>query len=277
MEARLSVLRRLGRRRPHAVHHRPRQRASNHGHHHDPRSFRDLLEAIGLWLVALAASMSVFSVLFFPQDPTMRGLLTSLALGAFFGVGIIMATEERQAVTYSTKTLVACAASFAVGAALVEPFREHHPRSPVAAFARGVLRSRRVHGDRRPEAAMTYSPKTLNALAQFWTKQGGVFLGVVGNKRHTVGYHLGRDRIYDGNGPGLGDQDYSVVMARDKAGLTDAASAIDLGKLDGTYQGLREFSNWLVKQCQKGQPGYRDIREIIYSPDGQQGASLLRR
>lgn len=116
---------------------------------------------------------------------------------------------------------------------------------------------------------MTYSPKTLNALAQFWTKNGGVFLGVVGNKAHTVGYHLGRDRIYDGNGPGLGAQDYSVVMARDKAGLTDAAAAIDLGRLDGTLGNLYEFSTWLVRQCQTGQPGYRDIREIIYSPDGQ--------
>lgn len=115
---------------------------------------------------------------------------------------------------------------------------------------------------------MTYAPRTLSDLLVYWRAQGGVPLGVVGNKAHTKGYHLGRDRIYDGSGPGLGDADYSVQLRRDKAGLSDAASAIDLGRLDGTLGNLREFSRWLVARAQADRWTYRDIREIIYSPDG---------
>lgn len=122
---------------------------------------------------------------------------------------------------------------------------------------------------------MSYAPKTLTALAAFWKAQGGVPLGIVGNTSHCAGYHLGRDRIYSdcacrpgGVGgvcqPGQYGNDYSVKLARDRAGLSDAASAIDLGKLNGTLSGLRKFSEWLVKQCQAKAPGTRDIREIIY-------------
>ena len=110
---------------------------------------------------------------------------------------------------------------------------------------------------------MSYAPKTINDLATYWKAQGGVNLGIVGNTAHTVGYHLGKDRIYDGSGPGIGDNDYSVKLARDKAGLTNAASAIDLGKLDGTLTNLRRFSEWLVSRALDGK--CRDIREIIYS------------
>jgi len=112
------------------------------------------------------------------------------------------------------------------------------------------------------------TPATLAALGAFWTAQGGVNLGVVGNTAHTVGYHLGRDRIYDGTGPGLGDNDYSVQHARDRAGLTNAASAIDLGRLDGSLPQLYAFSRWLVARCMADAATRRDIREIIYSPDG---------
>ena len=116
---------------------------------------------------------------------------------------------------------------------------------------------------------MSYAPATLSALGSFWVAKGGVNLGIVGNASHVVGYHLGRDRIYDGaDGPGIGDRDYSVQLARDKAGLSNAASAIDLGRLNGSYANLRRFSKWLVAQCMAEKPGYRDVREIIYSPDG---------
>lgn len=116
---------------------------------------------------------------------------------------------------------------------------------------------------------MTYNPSTLVALGRYWVAQGGVNLGVVGNAAHTKGYHLGKDRIYDGpDGPGVGDADYSVQLPRDKAGLSNAASAIDLGKLNGTLKELRKFSNWLVSECLSDPAIRRDIREIIYSPDG---------
>ena len=116
---------------------------------------------------------------------------------------------------------------------------------------------------------MTYAPATITALAKYWVAQGGVNSGIVGNTRHVKGYHLGKDRIYDGSGPGIGAADYSVQLARDKAGLTDAAAALDLGKLDGSLSKLYAFNRWLVAQCKAKPAEYRDIREVIYSPDGK--------
>ena len=113
---------------------------------------------------------------------------------------------------------------------------------------------------------MSYAPKTLTALGVYYTLHGGVNLGIVGDVGHTVGYHLGRDRIY---GPmGQGADDYSVKHPRDRAGLSGGASAIDFGRLNGSLQELYAFSNWLVGECQDKRPGSADIREIIYSPDG---------
>jgi hypothetical protein len=114
---------------------------------------------------------------------------------------------------------------------------------------------------------MTYNPQSLRELGAYWTSQGGVNLGVVGDRAHRKGYHLGRGRIYGASG--VGDADYSVRTARDKAGLSEAASAIDLGRLDGSLKKLYAFSVWLVGRCRVDAPGTRDIREIIYSPDGK--------
>ena len=116
---------------------------------------------------------------------------------------------------------------------------------------------------------VSINPATLRELGSYWTANGGVNLGVVGDGRHVKGYHLGEDRIYDGPGPGLGSADYSVQTARDKAGLSLAASAIDLGRLNGKLTELRQFSMWLVRQCQAGASGTRDVREVIYTPDGK--------
>lgn len=65
-------------------------------HHHDRRSFRDFLEAFALWLVAFGASAAVASVLIYPDASTIRGFLNSLALGAFFGAGVVMATDAAE-------------------------------------------------------------------------------------------------------------------------------------------------------------------------------------
>lgn len=113
---------------------------------------------------------------------------------------------------------------------------------------------------------MTYAPAPLTALAAYWEANGGKALGIVGNTAHRSGYHLGRDRIF-GSG-GLGWEDYSVQLPRDRRGLTNAASAIDLGRLNGSLRELQAFSRWLVSQCLAHGPGYEDVREIIYSPDG---------
>jgi hypothetical protein len=119
---------------------------------------------------------------------------------------------------------------------------------------------------------MSVNPPTLYELGLYWIAQGGVNLGVVGNQKHCGGYHLGRDRIYstcacrpDGTcEPGKYDLDYSVRQDRDKAGLSNAASAIDLGKLNGSLTALYDFSAWLVARCQAKAEGTADIREVIY-------------
>lgn len=108
---------------------------------------------------------------------------------------------------------------------------------------------------------MTYAPKTLIGLADYFEEHGGVNLGIVGDAAHTKGYHLGRDR--------LTLPDYSVKQPRDVAGLTNAASAIDLGRIHGSLQELYAFSRELVAACMAKAPGYRDVREVIYSPDGR--------
>ena len=110
----------------------------------------------------------------------------------------------------------------------------------------------------------TINPPTLQALGAYWTAQGGVNLGVVGDTAHIgkgVSYHLGQDQ--------LSPDAYSIKTARDKAGLSDAASAIDLGKLDGSLANLQAFSRDFVERARADGPGFSDIREIIYSPDGK--------
>ncbi len=90
-------------------------------------------------------------------------------------------------------------------------------------------------------------------------------VGIVGDPAHRGGYHCGRDR--------LDADDYSVVeSSRDRSGLTYDASALDIGdftiRVDGRPHDMRSLAVWLVDQCQAGTPDSRDIREIIYSPDG---------
>lgn len=119
---------------------------------------------------------------------------------------------------------------------------------------------------------MTYAPDSLKQLGAYWVAQGGVNLGIVGNMAHCTGYHLGRDRIFgtcacrptDICVPGKREADYSVQHERDRAGLSNAASAIDLGKLGGSFAGLYNFSEWLVARCLRKAVGTSDIREVIY-------------
>jgi hypothetical protein len=90
-------------------------------------------------------------------------------------------------------------------------------------------------------------------------------VGIVGDASHRGGYHCGSDRVVA--------NDYSVVEStRDSAGLTLHASALDVGGFTvasgGRVHNLRTFSTWCVAQCAAGAADTRDIREIIYSPDG---------
>ncbi|MEV4499854.1 hypothetical protein AB0J84_29670 [Micromonospora arborensis] len=90
-------------------------------------------------------------------------------------------------------------------------------------------------------------------------------VGIVGDPAHRGGYHCGSDRL-DAN-------DYSVAESpRDTAGLTLDAAALDVGGFEvgsgGRTHTLASFSLWCVGQCAANAADTRDIREIIYSPDG---------
>lgn len=120
---------------------------------------------------------------------------------------------------------------------------------------------------------MTFAPKSIldvRRLIQTHIPQlSAVELGIVGDDSHAnsgTSYHLGEDA--------LRSTSYSIVESpRDRAGLSDAASALDVGWFKITVKGkthtLRDLSAWMVGQCRANEADTRDIREIIYSPDGE--------
>jgi hypothetical protein len=62
---------------------------------HDARALRELLTAAGLFIVSLATTVSV-SMATFAQGPTdARGLFVAIALGAFTGTLMIMASDVK--------------------------------------------------------------------------------------------------------------------------------------------------------------------------------------
>lgn len=120
---------------------------------------------------------------------------------------------------------------------------------------------------------MTFAPDSLVADRQFLLHHltftdGPLSLGIVGDDNHAASgssYHLGKSANRSDS--------YSIVeSSRDKNGLTEAASALDVGRFSVTVGGrthnLRTFSTWLVGQCSAGAADTKDIREVIYSPDG---------
>ncbi|MFJ8687201.1 hypothetical protein [Micromonospora wenchangensis] len=91
-------------------------------------------------------------------------------------------------------------------------------------------------------------------------------VGIVGDPAHRGGYHCGSDRVVT--------NDYSVVESpRDRAGLTLYASGLDVGLFRvqtrlGTFDN-RHMTGWMIAQCRANTADSRDLREIIYSPDGK--------
>lgn len=111
---------------------------------------------------------------------------------------------------------------------------------------------------------MSYAPASLVNAMRFWTKQGGVNLGIVGDSAHAAraSYHNGRDAIQKYGR--TASSDYSIRTARDRAGLTNAASAVDLGRIGGSLIRLWDFSEWFAQQCIARRPGFSDVREVIF-------------
>lgn len=103
-------------------------------------------------------------------------------------------------------------------------------------------------------------------------------VGIVGDGIHqrTGGYHEGRSvlaaigRYHPGAAAGSSTEDYSARLARDRAGLTEDASAADIGASwpRGGRQAWLRFNRLLVAQLQAGDPALAAIRAINYSPDG---------
>lgn len=118
---------------------------------------------------------------------------------------------------------------------------------------------------------MSSTPRSLLDARDYLAKRTGLStasLGIVGDGAHRTGYHLGKDRIYSSSGAG-GD-DYSVSeSSRDRTGLSDYASALDIGNFNRGGHSLRSLSLWLVDQCRRGTGDTKDIREVIYTPDGR--------
>lgn len=117
---------------------------------------------------------------------------------------------------------------------------------------------------------MTYAPARLLALRNYLMPRTGLSagnLGIVGDAAHAVRatYHNGRDR-FAASGLDTCAENYTICTARDRAGLTNAAAAMDIGN----HPDLRKLSRWLVARCRENAPGTRDIREVIYSPNGVQ-------
>ncbi len=93
-------------------------------------------------------------------------------------------------------------------------------------------------------------------------------VGIVGDPAHMAGggYHLGNDDLAR---IGRLNTDYSKrESARDRPG-TNAASALDIGQFTTRGHTLASLSVAVVDACRRGDPRCRDVREVIYSPDGR--------
>lgn len=100
---------------------------------------------------------------------------------------------------------------------------------------------------------MSYAPDRLTAVGRYLDAMPAYsFLGIVGDPAtHFYGYHLGADRLPSG--------DYSNYYPRDRAGLTNAASALDIGA--ATQTDLIRLCAWMVSEARAGRRP--DTREII--------------
>lgn len=93
-------------------------------------------------------------------------------------------------------------------------------------------------------------------------------VGIVGDTAHAqkgTSYHLGKDQ--------LTSTAYSRRTARDKAGLSNAASAEDVGYFKVTTPlgafDLKHYTAWLFAECRKSAPDTLDLREVIGTVDGK--------
>lgn len=138
---------------------------------------------------------------------------------------------------------------------------------------------------------MTTAPTDLVAFRHVVKAKTGIQLdasiGIVGDGAHqrTGGYHEGRDVLimigkYHPSYPaGDSREDFSARLARDRAGLTLDASAMDIGcewRAGGRSAWLR-FNRLLVAQLRAGDPALGPIAEVNYTPDGARKVRIQRK
>lgn len=129
---------------------------------------------------------------------------------------------------------------------------------------------------------MTFAPATIQATRQLKIRHLDLHptshsypndldpdeVGIVGDTAHAAkgtSYHLGAEE--------LTSDAYSRRTARDRAGLSNAASAEDVGQFRittalGTFD-LRHYTAWLFAQCRASAPDTLDLREVIGTVDGK--------
>lgn len=121
---------------------------------------------------------------------------------------------------------------------------------------------------------MTFAPADLLAVRNYLHGVTGLSLnslGIVGDSAHRAsgGYHEGRDDLA---AVGRLGRDYSVRQSRDKAGLTNAASALDIGEfavaINGRTVTHRTLAAGIVAAMKRGDPWAACVRQVIWSPDG---------
>lgn len=115
---------------------------------------------------------------------------------------------------------------------------------------------------------MTFAPESLLAWRRVFTGRfphiDPIHFGIAGGPSHVAtgtSYHLGRNQLKLSRDP------YSARTARDKAGLSNAASAGDVTDMIGANL-LRMLSQWVVAQARAGAADAADLREVVFSPDG---------
>lgn len=67
-------------------------RVRSYNRWHDARARRELVENVGLFLVAFAACLSLVLLIFGQSVVGIRGIALAVALGSFLAVGIVKAT-----------------------------------------------------------------------------------------------------------------------------------------------------------------------------------------
>lgn len=115
---------------------------------------------------------------------------------------------------------------------------------------------------------MSYAPQSILDVARLWTAHGGSNLGIVGDTAHQgrPSYHNGKDVITRYGRTCAND--YSICHPRDVAGLSDAASALDLGPGAAGFGALRDFTRRLGAAVVRGDPDTKDIRDVLGTDDG---------